>query len=436
MKDRSVVLYRIALAGLLVGFFAVPAYAGFEWTPPPAAPAIAATPEGGPLVPAAPAAAVESMELIPVSQAPVAVDAVISDVAPKPLIERESGALPVTPAETLETPAASGPFAEALGFGSDIPLALALGQIVPAEFAYSFASNVNPGVKISWNGGKPWNEVLNEALEPLNLRAEIIGTAVIVRNATPSFEMPAVVESQQNTMIPRPPVYTAQPLVTATPASNDTSTTPAQRGEGTSDNYPRRSPQRKNFMDSIFTPDKDKGNTAPPPPQTQEEGVLIENEVSPATQAASVAPAAPAAVTPIPASDAPVLLRAQKISYADDRMEDTSPVMADRPMAQSASVGSNSPDVLDPLAVRFWQADSNRNLRDVLEEWSTAASVEMIWDSGYEYKLPASFSLHGTFPDAVTKVFSLYGKVEPRPQGKLHPNLPKGPSVLLVENYP
>lgn len=430
MKDRSVVLYRTALAGLMVGFFAAPAHAGFEWTPPPAAPVVAATPQGGPLVPAAPAAAVDAMELTPVPGAPVAVDAVVPDVAPKPLIEKETDALPLMPAETLAAPAPSGPFAEALGFGSDIPLALALGQIVPAEFAYSFASNVNPGVKVSWNGGKPWNEVLNEALQPHNLHAEIAGTAVIVRSGASSFSAPAttepVPEPQQDTLIPRPPVTTVQPLMAA----------PTMRGEGTADSYPRRSPQRKSFMDSIFTSDEDKGNIAPPPPYTQEQGVLIENEASPATQVAAVAPAATAAVTPVLGADTPIPLKAQKISYADGSMEDASPVIADRPTAQSASVDDRHPDILDPFAVRFWQADSNRNLRDVLEEWSETAGVEMIWDSGYEYKLPSSISLHGTFPDAVTKVFSLYGKAEPRPQGKLHPNLPKGPSVLLVENYP
>ncbi len=430
MKDRSVVLYRTALAGLMVGFFAVPAHAGFEWTPPPAAPVVSASSDGGPLVPAAPATAVDAMELTPVPGMPAPVDVVVSDVAPKPLIEKESDALVVMPAETLAAPMPSGPFAEALGFGSDIPLALALGQIVPAEFAYSFASNVNPGVRISWNGGKPWNEVLNEALQPHNLRAEIAGTAVIVRSGTPSFETSAITEPMaeppQDVLIPRPPADA--------PLSMDASATPALRGEGTSDNYPRRAPQRKSFMDSIFTSDEDKGNIAPPPPQTQEQGVLIENEVSPATQAAAVAPAA--AVTPLPGSGAPIPLKAQKISYADDRIESASPMLADRPMAQSASVDNSASNVLDPFAVRFWQAESNRNLRDVLEEWSDAAGVEMIWDSGYEYKLPDNFSLHGTFPDAVTKIFSLYGKVEPRPQGKLHPNLPKGPSVLLVENYP
>ena len=49
--------------------------------------------------------------------------------------------------------------------------------------------------------------------------------------------------------------------------------------------------------------------------------------------------------------------------------------------------------------------------------------------------LPAPMRLHATFPDAVTQILMGYGAMDPRPVGKLHPNLPHGPSVLVVENY-
>jgi hypothetical protein len=66
-------------------------------------------------------------------------------------------------------------FAVAEGFGSDIPLALALSQIVPPDYAYSFGDGVNPGQRVSWNGGKPWNEVLSDVLAPLHIVSEIKG---------------------------------------------------------------------------------------------------------------------------------------------------------------------------------------------------------------------------------------------------------------------
>ncbi len=75
-------------------------------------------------------------------------------------------------------------FAAVNGFGSDLPLALALGQIVPADYTYSFAAGVNPGLSISWSGnGKPWNEVLSDTLVPLGYGIQIRGNKVVITNS-------------------------------------------------------------------------------------------------------------------------------------------------------------------------------------------------------------------------------------------------------------
>jgi hypothetical protein len=57
---------------------------------------------------------------------------------------------------------------------------LALSQNVPDDYAYSFSSNVNPGERVNWNGGKSWDVVLSEALETLNLNAYYQGNKVTV----------------------------------------------------------------------------------------------------------------------------------------------------------------------------------------------------------------------------------------------------------------
>lgn len=477
MKNTKTMMLHVAVAALLPLLCAAPAQAGFEWTPPPAAPAVS-TPalETIPSVPAAPADHVDMMELTPIPGAPVSaptatmapVEALPSPslatapvAAPvvAPVIERESEALPTPSPEILVAPRPAGPFANVDGFGADIPLALALGQIVPAEFAYSFASNVNPGLKISWDGGKPWNEVLNEALAVHGLRADVAGTAVVVRQgahadtqgsapintlATPIGKQSA---ATYNTT-PRPPADA--PLSAASVSEHAAAT-----GEGSA-NYPRRTPPRNGIFDSIFTPDQHKGNMAPRPPVDTPK-VIVRNEVAPedmnalnteiaarplsaeATEpktVAAVEPAAPAVMAPLPTqapSRAPTSLGAQRISYADEDVRQRTDILPDRTHSESVRAQGA---VLDPFQVSFWQADNNANLREVLNAWAAQAGVEVIWDSGYDYKLPNSISLHGTFPEAVTRVFDLYGTAEPRPQGKLHPNLPKGPSVLLVENFP
>lgn len=67
------------------------------------------------------------------------------------------------------------------GFGADMPLALALRQIVPPSYAFSFGEGINPGTKISWNGGKPWNEVLKDALAPLGVSFDVQNSKLLLR---------------------------------------------------------------------------------------------------------------------------------------------------------------------------------------------------------------------------------------------------------------
>ncbi len=77
----------------------------------------------------------------------------------------------------------AGQFADAVGFGRDLPLALALSQVVPPEYSFSFANNVDAGETVSWQGGKSWDAVLNDMLAPHGLRAIISGNQVTIQSA-------------------------------------------------------------------------------------------------------------------------------------------------------------------------------------------------------------------------------------------------------------
>jgi len=85
------------------------------------------------------------------------------------------------------------------GFGSDLPLALALRQIVPAHYAFSFGPGVNPGESVSWDGGKPWNEVLGDTLDTINVDYKIEDKKVILKkNVMPSA--PAIMDDKQGAL--------------------------------------------------------------------------------------------------------------------------------------------------------------------------------------------------------------------------------------------
>lgn len=139
----------------------------------------------------------EPIEAVPVYPEPVSAEPVAyqppqsSYPAPAPLVPRapdqaltSTGMGSYAPPPASVAQVASAGFAEAVGFGRDLPLALALSQVVPPEYAFSFATDVNAGESVSWQGGKPWNEVLNDMLAPKGLKAAISGNQVIVQNAS------------------------------------------------------------------------------------------------------------------------------------------------------------------------------------------------------------------------------------------------------------
>lgn len=110
-----------------------------------------------------------------------------------------------------------------VGFGDSLPLALALGEIVPAGYTYAFSSEVNPGVPVSWDGqGRRWDVVLNDMLAPHGLGVHVRGkTAMVssarVAHATVSHSAP------QNTPAPvdlAPPARQQQPAATPMPAAS------------------------------------------------------------------------------------------------------------------------------------------------------------------------------------------------------------------------
>jgi hypothetical protein len=91
-----------------------------------------------------------------------------------------------TPAEvvTYEQTMPLKTYALAYGFGKEMPLALALRQIVPASYAFSFDPKVNIGTRVSWQGGEPWNVVLKKALGDEKITATVYDDMVFVRPAT------------------------------------------------------------------------------------------------------------------------------------------------------------------------------------------------------------------------------------------------------------
>jgi len=79
-----------------------------------------------------------------------------------------------------------------------------------------------------------------------------------------------------------------------------------------------------------------------------------------------------------------------------------------------------------------WSARPGSTLHEVMESWSKSANVDLQWMTPYDYPINNSFKFVGSYQEAVSNLLGQYGRENPRPRGRLYPNLPTGPSVLLI----
>ena len=333
--------YALVISGVGIAMSPPLAKAGFDWTPPPVqAPVvqpsietISPSPEmippmnSGPLTP-------EPDAVVPQPSAPLSIvdEAPLPDSLPVPGMKSLPAKVtapiePVSPPSIAPSPTVPAPIVSAAGgmvegFGKDIPLALALRDIVPSSYAYVFQSGDMAGRKVSWRGGKQWQQVLQDALSPLNLTSVIQGNVVAIS----SQSLAAV------------PVYAP--------------------------------------VDTL------------------------------------ISAAVPAPSTP------PVTMIA--------RRPDTAPAPI---IAQPSSAAL---PVVDLTVVRKWEAKPGVTLRDALGQWSRDANVELNWSTAYDYPINNAFYFEGNYGEAVDSLLSSYGGENPAPKGRLYPNLPDGPSVLMV----
>lgn len=343
------------------------AQAGFDWTPPaqqqPAKPAI--NPDAtanGPLTP-------EPVEVIdvapPVVKEPIPVDSkkaepvkVVPSVEPEekvaePVVESKAKEEKAAPKEAVTkapeaaqapislAPAAAQPVSQPAlveGFAKDVPLALALRDIVPPTYAFVFASGDIAGMKSSWRGGKVWTEVLKASLDKLNLQSSISGNVVTI-----SKKGTAAAPVGYNARMSSPDV-----IVRETPAT------------------------------PVSAPKEEK--------KVEKDPQVIEF------------PSAP-------------------------KQAEVQPVKAPEPQKVP---------VVDMNKKAKWEARPGMTLRQVLEAWCKTAGVELNWSTAYDYPIDNAFYFEGNYGQAIDAILMSFGGQSPAPKGRLYPNLPDGPSVLMI----
>jgi hypothetical protein len=462
----------VSVLALMVGVNS--ARAGFEWRGPVTPP-----------VPAQEASRAEDMQdLAPITgdlpviewnenDMPVEKVAPV-EVAPVPVVET----VPVETAPVQTVPPA--PVAEILpvlkdegdvisGFGSEMPLVIALQQIVPPGHRFSFAAGVNPGMPVTWEGGKGWKKVLEEALAPRGLAYVLEDNIVVVglRGEMPAPETePAPTPMAEKKLTPDEEIVWTEPVQEDTVKPVDirrrkpahlmhrqtTSEEPAVSAVAQDAPVISKSEQIPTDMVAPVQAVQDEHKeyiAAPPVPRSapvtateKPEDLLARLRAKMGTSSVAPAPAvsAPPVVTAAPIERVPEIVTEAPVNLTTPPAEDLETARMAKPApapALTATILSEKPQVQEPapqMVEPSWHAATGQTLREVLKNWSDVAGVELYWSIDYDYRLSADVAFGGNYDEAVGKLLDKFSSARPQPYGQLHQD---GASarVLVIKSY-
>ena len=317
------------------------------------------------------------------------------------------------------------------GFGSDMPLAFALRQVVPAQYAFSFGNGVNPGVRVSWNGGKAWADVVRDMVAPLGMQARIEGHVVHISTDNGGY-MPMSAPAAQRPAMPKPAM------------------TEAKAGDASAiDTAQNVVIERKNIVDPGYGVDK----TQMTPSAAMDDAMMTPMPPMPATPAAqppdtaNLIPLLPAEQTPAataPSEDKLAMTAPASTPARQDKTFDSEflKVMrqsdslntppAQRPMqyarytermeqemaALEPAAGSveseekAAPPAAKPMAEKknsaagVWEAAQGQSLRDVLTQWSRQAGISLVWEASHDYQIGNDVMVSDSFHAALRSLFT------------------------------
>src|SRR5690606_26043436 len=107
-----------------------------------------------------------------------------------------------------------------------VPLVLALQQIAPPEYRYSFDYGVDAGMRINWTGGKSWKAVIVDIARDNGLSVDIVSNVIafhrrspmeIVDAQTAMDRTPDTVQGMKLKPLEAAPMPAALPMPTAAP---------------------------------------------------------------------------------------------------------------------------------------------------------------------------------------------------------------------------
>jgi len=430
---RAVMVSAIALIG-----FATTAQAGFEWRGPleaPRPPAVQPAPATADDLPAPVTSWDGAAQAAPAWSAPAPVAPVEATATPSPALA------PFVAATPLPEPVEAGDVLS--GFGTDLPLVIALQQVVPAGYQYSFAEGVNLGQPVSWEGGKAWQQVLGDMLAKEGLGYRLQQNIVVVGYFPPEETAPAVNMMDAPATAEAPIAWhDPAPVAAEAPKAGEPVNIRRQRpGRVTAAAEEETQPQPAAEAEAApawqTSTDRTAGQSARAmsyPPEKSSSAPIAVTSAPPAAQNKISAPDAAAYQQPLSAPPPMDMGMMSQEPPADEAPVDIT--RADRAAAgATAQVETAAPEKAPVVASNgAWNGQKGDTLRDTLKNWSDSAGVELYWSIDYDYRLKKSVTLDGSYDQAVAALLDQFADVRPQPYGQLHQGK-GGPRVLVVRSY-
>ncbi len=296
------------------------------------------------------------------------------------------------------------------GFANDVPLVLAITQIVPPSYKFVFEENFDPSVNINWQGGKPWTSVLEDISDNEGLNIAITDGVVYIKDPTSENfaqqflpekkELPSVEDQMRVAQDP----FAGEPTLDDQLGITDTSLPiplAAIEDDGIDIIGDRDGPVE--VVDQVQPID----TGAPVEPIDLDalsfgEPVPLLPELSDVNVDTIVGDTGYSTIS----SEASIFNRDRRSEQLVDRIEDPR---------------------------NIWKADHGQTLRQILKVWAEQMGVSLVWTAKYDYPLQTSIAIQGSFLDAVQQVLDGLSASDPRPLGRLHKNNQTGKPVLVIE---
>lgn len=306
---------------------------------------------------------------------------------------------PDVAAQQTATSRAAGDPEGYYGFGRDMPMVMAMKQILPEGYSPAFARNIDMGQRITWNGDGNWQSTLRRALNDIGLDFYLEGQNIYVtRDESAALDDAEALPAQGWTP---PPAYD-----TGATAQADQEMAPQLLSEPL-DRQPVAAPSAESEYQSIGTPDSVSEpirETAALPVSQAEETA---SETASLAETSNIAETSDAVVEDIP-------------NAAEDDVEISASVEAEP--VNVAAVDRSLPEeaAADSALGAMWSAEANETLQDTLVKWAEQEGTTLRWATDYDYLLKRPVNFSGNFPTAVQNLLEQFATVEPRPYGELY----------------